>query len=83
MSRSIEELRNLGPRSAEQLRAVGISTEAELRSAGVEFAYLAVRQRNSSVSLNLLWALYGALHDVDWRDVSDGTKAALREAIER
>lgn len=68
------DLRNLGPRSERLLAEIGIRTPEELRRKGALEAYLELRRRGSSRSLNLLWALVGAIEPWpegrDWRDVA-------------
>lgn len=71
-------LRNLGPASARRLRAVGIADAAALTDAGPALAYLRVaRGFPGHTSRTLLWALFGALADLDWREVP----AAERERL--
>ena len=74
----IENLRNLGATSARWLREVGIATKADLQQLGPVVAYLRVRQHQPRTSLNLLWALAGALEDKDWRALSNETKLRLK-----
>lgn len=81
MAPGIESLPGLGPLSAEWLRGVGISTTDQLRDTGPVVAYLRVEQSGVKPSLNLLWALYGALHDKPWTDVSADEKAALKREL--
>ena len=57
----IEQLPNLGPRSVVWLRAAGIESVEQLRRLGPEMAFVIVRQHNSRVTLNLLWALVAGL----------------------
>ena len=68
------DLRNLGPRAEGMLATVGIRTAKELRERGALEAYLALRRAGHSQSLNLLWALVGALEPWpegrDWREVA-------------
>ena len=68
------DLRNLGPRSEDILATVGIRTAKELRERGALESYLALRRAGHSQSLNLLWALVGALEPWpegrDWREVA-------------
>ena len=71
-------LRNIGPISSGWLRQVGIRTRADLAAVGPVPAYLMVRQAGFPVSLNLLWALEGALRDTDWRALSEDDRARLR-----
>ncbi len=73
----IENLRNLGPKSAMWLKEAGIGTIAELMRLGPVLAYRIVKQRQPSVSLNLLWALAAGVADRDWRDLSDEEKQRL------
>ncbi|MEM8557852.1 MAG: TfoX/Sxy family protein [Bacteroidota bacterium] len=75
-------LRNLGPASARMLREAGIDNRAELERLGAVLAYKIVRHQRPGVSLNLLWALWGALHDRDWRSLSANEKATLRAEVD-
>lgn len=72
----IRDLRNLGPRSEQMLADAGIFTAEELRRRGALEAYLAVHRAGAGGrSLNLLWALAGALEPWpegrDWREVAN------------
>jgi DNA transformation protein len=84
----IRDLRNLGPRAEQMLAEVGILTAEELRRRGALEAYLAVRRRGEPRgSLNLLWALVGALEPWpegrDWREVaSSEARLPLMLALE-
>jgi DNA transformation protein and related proteins len=73
------DLPNLGPQSAVLLREAGIETETELRALGAAAAYARVRFLcPNRASLNLLWALHGAIEGVDWRTLNAETKARLQ-----
>jgi DNA transformation protein len=77
----IRDLRNLGPRAEQLLAGVGIVGTEALRRRGALGAYLAVsRAAGGRGSLNLLWALVGALEPWpegrDWREVA-ASKARL------
>ena len=79
----IASLKNLGTKSAERLCAVGITTEDRLREVGVVDAYILVKQQfPNNTSLNLLWALQGAIMDVHWLQVPDDIKTELLSQIE-
>jgi DNA transformation protein len=65
----VSDLRNLGPKSREWLAAIGIRSVADLRAAGAVPAYVALKRARGGVSLNLLYALVGALEDLHWQDV--------------
>jgi hypothetical protein len=77
----VRQLRNLGPVSAGWLAAVGIHTLADLRAAGAAEAWRRVFEAGRNPSLNLLWALEGALRDEHWGELPPTVKAALRRQI--
>lgn len=77
------KLRNIGPKSAAWLRQVGLRTHADLAASGPVEAYVRVRRAGFRPSLNLLYALEGALQDCHWQDVPDARRRALVEAAER
>lgn len=72
---TIHKLLNLGPKSSEWLRECGIHTKADLEKVGPVQAYKMCKERSYNVSLNLLWALAGALLDIPWK------KDRLREEV--
>lgn len=73
-------LRNLGPVSACWLLNAGVGDAAHLRRLGAVAAFRRVRRSmtdDATVSLNLLYALYGAIHEMDWRQIPGDQRAAL------
>lgn len=72
-----KKLRNLGKASVEMLEAAGIHSESELRSTGSVAAYVAVKNAGRTPSLNLLWALEGALTNRDWKAVTRDDRTSL------
>lgn len=79
----IQELQGLGPASAAMLAQAGIHTEQDLRRAGSVQAFLAVKRANLPVSLNLLWALEGALTGQRWQDVAREHRTSLLLALDQ
>lgn len=77
-----DKLRNVGPKSAAWLRQVGLHTREDLEAAGPVDAYMRVRRAGFRPSLNLLYALEGALKDCHWQDVPDARRRELVEAAE-
>ena len=73
----LRALPNLGPASERMLHAAGICTPAALRALGAVPAFVAVRQAGQQPSLNLLWALEGALSGRDWKSVAQQERTAL------
>ena len=68
---STTQLRNIGPKSAAWLRQVGLRSADDLVAAGSVHAFLKVRRAGFKPSLNLLYALEGALLDCHWHDASN------------
>ena len=75
-------LRNLGPASMRMLAAAGITRPAQLRRLGAAAAYVRVKRASSGASLNLLYALAGALDGTDWRAVKRTRRLELLTAVE-
>lgn len=71
---------NLGPKSTEWLAKAGITTVDELRSRGSVEAFLDVEELGIKPSLNLLYALEGAMSDRHWQAVrrEEGGELLLR-----
>jgi len=76
-------LRNLGKTSAQWLHASGIHTADDLRRLGAVSAYHAVRSRGFSASRVLLYAIEGALRDVNWKELPDALKTELNQHLAR
>jgi DNA transformation protein and related proteins len=75
-------LRNLGPKSQRMLAAAGITSLQQLRHLGAVRAYLLIRASGSHASLNLLWALEGALSGLPWQQVAREHRLSLLLALE-
>jgi len=83
-SSDLARLRNIGEKSARMLAAAGIKTIDDLRAIGAVEAYRRVRLANpDGISLNMLWALQGALLDIEWREVPGEIKVTLKDEVER
>ena len=80
---SLQDLPNLGPKSVAMLAQAGIATEKQLRTMGAVRAYVSVRQRSPQASLNLLWALEGALSNTSWQVVAREHRTSLLLALEQ
>ena len=78
----IVKLKNLGKCSQEMLAAAGMNSEAQLRAKGSAAAFVAVRRAGCKPSLNLLWALEGALTNRDWKDVAKNDRLSLLTQVE-
>ena len=76
--KNVRELMNIGPRTAAWLNAIGVETRGELAELGAVAAYCLINAQGYNTSLNLLWALYGALHNQKWNALPSAVKQQLR-----
>ena len=60
------KMRNIGPKSAAWLRQVGLRTPEDIAAVGSVEAFMRVKRAGFKPSLNLLYALEGALRDCHW-----------------
>ena len=78
----IRDLLNLGEKSERMLAAAGIDTVAQLKQLGAVQAYLQVRDSGVPVSLNLLYALEGALSGRHWNRLPADVRESLLMAVD-
>jgi hypothetical protein len=71
------KLRNIGPKSAAWLRQVGLRSREDLAGVGAVDAFMRVKRAGFKPSLNLLYALEGALLDCHWQEVPDARRTEL------
>jgi hypothetical protein len=76
------KLRNIGPKSAAWLRQVGLRTEADIAAVGAVGAFLRVRRAGFKPTMNLLYALEGALCDCHWQEVPEPRRQQLAQEAE-
>jgi DNA transformation protein and related proteins len=65
------------------LHAAGIHAVADLQALGSVAAYVAVKRVAPQASLNLLWALEGALTGEHWQRVATEHRTSLLLALEQ
>jgi TfoX/Sxy family transcriptional regulator of competence genes len=71
------KMRNIGPKSAAWLRQVGLRTREDIATAGAVEAFMRVKRAGFRPSLNLLYALEGALADCHWQEVPEARRQLL------
>lgn len=71
------KLLNIGKASSQMLLAAGIRSEEQLRDMGAVAAFIAVKAAGYTPSLNLLWAIEGALTNQDWKIISRNDRTSL------
>lgn len=76
------KLRNIGPKSAAWLRQVGLRSREDLEAVGAIDAFMRVKRAGFKPSLNLLYALEGALLDCHWQEVPEQRRSELVAAAE-
>ena len=72
-----EKLRNIGPKSAAWLRQVGLRSREDLAAIGTVEAFMRVKRAGFKPSLNLLYAIEGALLDCHWQEIPDARRSEL------
>ena len=82
MPAATPKLRNIGPKSAAWLRQVGLRTEADLVAVGPVEAFMRVRRAGFKPTMNLLYALEGALCDCHWQEVPEPRRQQLAQEAE-
>lgn len=76
-------MKNIGKVSREWLHEVGIHDLGELKKLGSVHVYNMIKLNHpEKVSLNLLWALEGAVQDIDWTEIpGEGKEELKRRAL--
>lgn len=82
MQDELLNLKNLGKTSVQWLHAVGIHGRDQLEERGPVSTYQAVKARGFRANRVLLYALQGALLDVNWKDLDPALKAELLKEAE-
>lgn len=77
-----EMLMGLGDKSMEWLGEVGLGARAKLEEVGPAEAFRRVKEKHPEVNASLLWALAGALLDLDWRELPQDLKQHLLFEVE-
>lgn len=73
----ISALKGLGSKSQQLLAGIGIIS-AEQLLAGEPFAiYLQLKAQYSHISLNMLYALIGAIENKDWREIKRNHRTSI------
>ncbi|HQR72003.1 MAG TPA: TfoX/Sxy family DNA transformation protein [Burkholderiaceae bacterium] len=81
-SSTVGTMLNLGPKSARWLEGIGITSAAALRRVGAVPAFVRLKHEHPGVSLNLLYALVGAVDGLHWTEVRRTRRLDLLLAVE-
>jgi hypothetical protein len=82
VSPPVEKIRNIGPKSMAWLRQTGVRSLADLQSVGSLAAFVRIMRAGFRPSLNLLYALEGAILGCHWQEIPDARRAELVQAAE-
>ena len=79
---NIADLPNFGPKSQQMLAKAGINTIEQLHELGAVRAFVQVKRARTNASLNLLWAMEGALTGQHWQVVAKQERLRLLLELE-
>ena len=74
----LARLANLGPTSEKWLNAIGVYTKRDLEKLGAVNAYRLLKGHGYNASLNLVYAIEGALRGLDWKRLPPALKKDLK-----
>lgn len=76
---ALSELPNIGKNNEEQLNQVGIYTAEQLAETGSKQAWLKIKAIDPSACINRLYALEGAIRNMNKKNLPQEKKDELRE----
>lgn len=77
----IKDLPNLGAKCEQWFAQVGIHTKGDIEKVGIVHLYAMVREVKPKTSIVLLWALFGAMHDMPFDQVPEQIKEQLKAEL--
>ena len=75
----LRSMMNIGREMEKKLKSVGISSAEELVAAGPEQAFARLRERYPQVCLVHLYALEGAVQDIEFNSLPEDKKQELKK----
>jgi DNA transformation protein and related proteins len=79
---ALSELRGLGPVSVQMLVSVRITKTAQLHKADLFKLYAQIKAKHPRASINLLYAMMGAVDNLDWREVAKERRTEVLMRLE-
>jgi hypothetical protein len=64
------------------LRQAGIATPEALRALGAVDVFIKVQRSGAKPTLNLLWALEGAIREISWQEVAQEQRRVLLDRLD-
>jgi DNA transformation protein and related proteins len=79
---SLAQLKNIGPKSTQWLHAIGVDTLNDLKEMGAIDCCRILKAQGYPVTLNLAYAIEGALRDIHWTKLPASVKQQLKSALQ-
>ena len=76
------KIRNIGPKSMAWLRQTGVRSLEDLQAVGSLAAFVRIKRAGFRPSLNLLYALEGAILGCHWQEIPEERRTALVQSAE-
>ena len=83
-------MRNLGPTVEKDLNAAGVFFASEVKKMGAKEAFLKMLKGRLKLGRSAkccnalyLYSLYGAIHDLDWRNIPEVKKKEFKEYTQK
>ena len=83
MKEKRSKIRNIGPVSEKWLESIGIFSTTDVKELGVDKIMLSLQLKGYNPSLNLAYALQGALLDCHWLELPQEVKAELQRKFKK
>ncbi len=74
----ISKLKNLGEVSEKWLNEIGVYTKRDMEEKGILEIYNILRSMHPECNLNFLYAMQGALLDIQWNQLPKEMKESLK-----
>jgi DNA transformation protein len=81
--KTLEDMKNIGPAMAGWLRAAGIKTPEQIVALGAVECYRRIRVQDKNAANKMaLYALYGAIHNINCLRLDSDIKQILNDMLE-
>ena len=75
----LTSMMNIGKEMEKKLTSIGIESSEKLMEAGAKNAFLRLKQKYPNVCLVHLYTLEGAIHNIEYNNLSEDKKRELKE----
>ena len=78
----LSNLKNIGEVSEKMLNSIDVFTKEDILELGPVTIYFILKSRGFDVSMNMVYALQGAIMDLHWNELPSDVKNDLIEQVE-